>query len=51
MENENEIKDVNVMGENGLYPDEYCGVCGNGILFGYKTICNNCKNEGETENA
>jgi predicted RNA-binding protein with PIN domain len=23
--------------------DEYCGVCGNGVLHGYKIICADCK--------
>ena len=22
--------------------DEYCGECGNGILFGYRTTCDDC---------
>jgi len=23
--------------------DEFCSVCGNGILYGYRTICESCE--------
>lgn len=29
--------------------DEFCEVCGNGILFGYKTICDDCKSKSMQE--
>lgn len=29
--------------------NEYCGICGNGILFGYKTKCDDCKEKEKKE--
>lgn len=26
--------------------DEFCGVCGNGILYGYRTVCEDCIADG-----
>ena len=32
-----------------LKPNEFCGVCGEGILYGYKTLCDTCKGKQEAK--
>lgn len=45
------LKEVDPL-DNGLAEDEFCNVCGNGILHGYSSICNHCEDLiGEDENA
>jgi hypothetical protein len=31
----------------GLGPNEFCSICGNGVLHGYRVICNACTDEAE----
>jgi len=31
--------------------DEFCKVCGNGILYGYATVCEDCKAKGYDEHS
>jgi hypothetical protein len=35
--------------EVGMDKDEFCKVCGDGILFGYATVCDSCKAKGYDE--